>query len=123
MKKSGILATIKRALGGETTAPLTNGPTGPMKKGQARSADGAANQGQPAGGKISTAKEQVAAQGREIRGMFEHVIRPEERTLRNYLSADFWINKRREYRRINEKEREDLGVYQVLSEWARPSIE
>lgn len=123
MKNTGIVAAIKRALGGEEQTPDKNTPTEPPRKTEARATDGSEGGDRPAAGKISAAKEQVAAQGREIRGMFEHVIRPEERTFRNYLSADFWINKRREYRRIKEKEREDLGVYQVLSEGARPSIE
>lgn len=125
MKNRGMLTAIKRALGGEEQTPDKNTPIEPPRKTEARPTDGAGaeNGDRPAARKISAAKEQVAAQGREIRGMFEHVIRPEERTLRNYLSADFWINKRREYRRIKEKEREDLGVYQVLSEGARPSIE
>ncbi|MCU0844355.1 MAG: TIGR00341 family protein [Spirochaetes bacterium] len=120
MKKQGIFHTVKRLLEGREDTPgnsavRTDGLT--MKVGKTPAVEKAVP------GKLSAAKEQIAAQGQEIHGMFDHVIRPEERTVRNYLSAGFWMTKREEYRRVKEKEREDLGVFRVLSEGARPSIE
>lgn len=131
MKKEGLFSAVKRILEGREKNPESEPGAGEVpppgaavkNEGKNRIAGKSAPGEKPATGKISAAREQIATQGREIRDMFGHVIRPEERTLRNYLSADFWMTKRKEYRRIKEKEREDLGVFHVLSEGARPSIE
>jgi uncharacterized hydrophobic protein (TIGR00271 family) len=55
--------------------------------------------------------------------MFNRVIEPEERTLKNYLSIDFWKTKRDKFDKIKQKEIQDLNVYGVLSEGATPTIE
>ncbi len=65
----------------------------------------------------------IAGQADEIKQMFRHVIEPGERTLQNYLNPGFWREKREIYRAIKEKEKQDLNVYQVLSDGARPTIE
>jgi uncharacterized hydrophobic protein (TIGR00271 family) len=65
----------------------------------------------------------LAGQTDEIKKMFQHVIEPEERTLKNYMNPAFWKNKRELYRAIKEKEKQDLNVFLVLSEGARPTIE
>ncbi len=131
MKKEGLFSSVKRILGGreknrgrEPRAEEVHPPGESLKnEGKTRIVEKSAPGEKPAAGRISAARGQIATQGREIRGIFDHVIHPEERTLRNYLNANFWLTKRREYRQIKEKEREDLGVFQVLSEGARPSIE
>ncbi len=51
------------------------------------------------------------------------IIKPEERTLKNYVSFHFWVEKKNEYARIREKEKIDLNVFEVLADGARPSIE
>lgn len=56
-------------------------------------------------------------------GVIRHVIEPDERTLRNYTSFNFWKQKRELYRNLREKEKQDINVFQVLSDGARPSIE
>ena len=68
-------------------------------------------------------KERISEQRHEVKEMLDHMIMPEERTLRNYMSMNFWRSKREEYRKIKEKEKEDLNVYKVLSDGARPTIE
>ncbi len=131
MKKKDIFSAVRRALGEAEERPekpvradAADGPNVQSKNGVKAAPGEKARSGEKAiPGKITAAKEQIATQGREIRGMFDHVIHPEERTFRNYMSAGFWMTKRREYRQIKEKEREDLDVFQVLSEGARPSIE
>jgi uncharacterized hydrophobic protein (TIGR00271 family) len=55
--------------------------------------------------------------------MFNRVIHPEEQTLKNYLNPSFWFEKQQEYREMREKEKQDLDVYAVLSEGARPTID
>ncbi|HOO72631.1 MAG TPA: TIGR00341 family protein [Spirochaetota bacterium] len=65
----------------------------------------------------------IATQTDEIKKMFQHVIEPEERTLKNYLNPGFWKAKQELYRGIKEKEKQDLNVFEVLSEGARPTIE
>jgi uncharacterized hydrophobic protein (TIGR00271 family) len=59
----------------------------------------------------------------DIKEMFDHVIRPEERNWKNYLSPSFWLEKSDTYSRIREKEREDMDVYNLLSQGAIPSVE
>ncbi len=59
----------------------------------------------------------------DIKEMFDHVIRPEERTWKNYLSPSFWKGKSDIYSKIREKEREDMNIYTVLSQGAIPSVE
>lgn len=86
-------------------------------------------QGQTRDAKAPSAEEEakgrarLAAQTDEIRRMFQHVIEPEERTLKNYISPSFWKTKRDQYRQIKDKEKQDLNVYQMLSDGARPTIE
>ena len=65
----------------------------------------------------------IATQKDEIKKMFQHVIEPEERTLKNYFNPGFWKAKQEVYRSIKEKEKQDLNVFEVLSEGARPTIE
>lgn len=59
----------------------------------------------------------------KIKSMVDTVIQPEERTLRNYANINFWRSKYDEYKKIREKEKEDMDVYQTLSYGARPTIE
>jgi uncharacterized hydrophobic protein (TIGR00341 family) len=73
--------------------------------------------------KIEKVRDKIASQKQEMRDMIDHVIEQEERTIKNYLSPKFWQEKSEEYRRIKRKEKEDLNVYQVLSNGARPTIE
>lgn len=65
----------------------------------------------------------AAARMSGIRTMFVNVIHPEERNLKNYLDINFWFGKRRQYIEMREKERQDLNVYDVLSQGAYPTIE
>lgn len=55
--------------------------------------------------------------------MFGTVIKPEERKIKNYLNINFWLTKYSEYKKLREKEKEELGIYETLSYGARPSIE
>ncbi len=73
--------------------------------------------------KPDMAKDKGASPRHEVREMIGSVIEPDERTMKNYLSPNFWREKREEYRRMKRKEKEDLNVYQVLSNGARPTIE
>ncbi len=59
----------------------------------------------------------------DIKEMFDHVIRPEERNWKNYLSPSFWMKKSDIYSRIREKERDDMDIYNLLSRGAIPSVE
>ena len=70
-----------------------------------------------------TVKERVAEKSHEVRGMFQRVIQPEERTLKNYVNIGFWRKKKAEYDHIREKEKQDLNVFSVLEEGALPTIE
>jgi hypothetical protein len=72
---------------------------------------------------ISGVRERISSTSRDMKGMFEHVIRPEERTLKNYLKPSFWKDKKTEYDLIREKEKQDLDVYTTLSRGAYPTIE
>lgn len=58
-----------------------------------------------------------------LKGMFGTVIKPEERKIKNYLNINFWLTKYSEYKKLREKEKEELGIYETLSYGARPSIE
>lgn len=71
----------------------------------------------------STIKDRITTKKGEFRGMFERVIQPEERTLKNYININFWRKKRAEYSIIREKEKQDLNVFSVLKEAALPTIE
>ena len=68
-------------------------------------------------------KEDLSTQISEIKNIIGHVIQPEERTLSNYINPKFWFQKREKYIEIKKKEREDLNIYEVLSQGARPTIE
>lgn len=59
----------------------------------------------------------------DIKEMFGHVIKPEERKWSNYLSPSFWFEKSDIYSKIRKKEREDMDIYNVLSQGAIPSAE
>jgi len=72
---------------------------------------------------ISGVRERISSTSRDMKGMFDHVIRPEERTLKNYLKPSFWKDKKHEYDLIREKEKQDLDVYTTLSRGAYPTIE
>ncbi|HPC42311.1 MAG TPA: TIGR00341 family protein [Spirochaetota bacterium] len=66
----------------------------------------------------------AAKEGRtSIKAFFRNLIQPEEQTFRNYFDIDFWMNKRRQYIEMREKERKDLNVYEILSQGAYPTIE
>ncbi|MBN1574607.1 MAG: TIGR00341 family protein [Deltaproteobacteria bacterium] len=71
----------------------------------------------------TTLAEKITSQTKEVREIIDHVINPEERTLKNYLSVNFWKKKREEYKKIKEKEAEDFNVHRMLSEGATPTIE
>lgn len=58
-----------------------------------------------------------------IRSIMGRVIQPEERTLKNYLSPSFWLEKNSQYQEMREKEKQDLNVYAVLSDGSRPTVE
>ncbi len=68
-------------------------------------------------------KNETISQIDEFKDIFNRVIEPEERTFKNYLSLKFWNKKRNIYKKIREKEKQDLNIYAVLSDGARPSIE
>ena len=68
-------------------------------------------------------KDEIQSQKESIKELFEVVINPEERTLKNYTSYSFWKEKSVKYKKLREKEKEDLNVYGILSDGARPSIE
>jgi uncharacterized hydrophobic protein (TIGR00271 family) len=59
----------------------------------------------------------------EIRSVIGHLVEPEERKIKNYLNPGFWIKKYDEYKDVREKERQDLGIYEILREGAKPSTE
>ncbi|MEW6525210.1 MAG: TIGR00341 family protein [Spirochaetota bacterium] len=59
----------------------------------------------------------------KFKSMVDTVIKPEERTMRNYVNINFWRTKYDEYKKIREKEKEDFDVYESLSHGARPTIE
>ncbi len=67
--------------------------------------------------------ERLSLWGEGVGTMFNRVVLPEERKLRNYVNPAFWKEKREEYRALREKEKTDLDVYRVLAEGAMPTIE
>lgn len=67
--------------------------------------------------------DRLPSQSAEVREIFNYVIEPQERTLRNYFNPGFWKDKRQLYKKLKEKEKEDLDVYQVLSFGASPTLE
>jgi uncharacterized hydrophobic protein (TIGR00271 family) len=71
----------------------------------------------------TTLSEKITSQTKEVKGIFEHVIEPEERNLKNFLNVNFWKKKREEYKKLKEKEEEDYSVHRKLSDGAKPSIE
>jgi uncharacterized hydrophobic protein (TIGR00271 family) len=83
----------------------------------------AENEQSPERDKIEKVRDKIASQKQEMRDMIDNVIEQEERTIKNYLSPKFWREKSEVYRRLKRKEKEDLNVYQVLSNGARPTIE
>ncbi|MBN1498758.1 MAG: TIGR00341 family protein [Spirochaetes bacterium] len=60
---------------------------------------------------------------KDVREMISHVIEPEEKTLKNYVSFSFWKKKRKLYVDLKMKEHQDLNIYSVLYDSARPTIE
>jgi len=58
----------------------------------------------------------------EVKEIVDHVIHEEERTFRNYINPLFWIEKRRDYKEIRDKEKQGKSIYEVLSQGARPSM-
>lgn len=71
----------------------------------------------------ATISEKITTQTKEVKELFDHVIKPEERNLRNYFNVGFWRKKREEYKKIKEKEAEDYNVHRMLSAGATPTIE
>ncbi|HQP48076.1 MAG TPA: TIGR00341 family protein [Spirochaetota bacterium] len=102
--------------------PGENGETG-LAAGDIPSADkkkserGAEQEG------LAKVRERISATSQDVRGMLDHVIEPEERTLKNYISISFWKEKREQYAKIKSKEKQDLNVFKLLSDGARPTIE
>lgn len=102
--------------------PGENGETG-LAAGDTPSADkkkserGAEQEG------LAKVRERISATSQDVRGMLDHVIEPEERTLKNYISISFWKDKREQYAKIKSKEKQDLNVFKLLSDGARPTIE
>lgn len=72
---------------------------------------------------LAKVRERISSTSQDVRGMLDHVIEPEERTLKNYTSIGFWKEKRGQYAKIKAKEKQDLNVFKVLSDGARPTIE
>lgn len=58
----------------------------------------------------------------ELKEIVDHVINEDERTIKNYINPRFWLEKRRSYKEIRDKEKQGKGVYEVLSGGARPSM-
>jgi len=71
----------------------------------------------------TTLADKITTQTKEVKEIIDHVIEPEERILKNYISVNFWRKKREEYKKIKEKETEDFNVHRMLSESATPTIE
>ncbi|GAB4221144.1 MAG: hypothetical protein Kow00102_14240 [Spirochaetota bacterium] len=59
----------------------------------------------------------------KFKNMVDTVIQPAEHSMRNYVNINFWRTKYNEYKKIREKEKEDLDIYETLSYGARPTIE
>jgi uncharacterized hydrophobic protein (TIGR00271 family) len=74
-------------------------------------------------GQIQTIKEKTAARAGEIKEFMGHVIEPDERTMKNYMNIDFWLEKKKLYRELREKEKQDQNVFQNLSDGASPTLE
>lgn len=74
-------------------------------------------------GKPEGEKDREIHQEKDLNLLFKYVIKPEERTLRNYINPKFWKDKRELYRTTREKEKQDINVYQVLTDGARPTVE
>ena len=72
---------------------------------------------------LAKVREKISSTSQDVRGMLDHVIEPEERTLKNYTSISFWKEKREQYAKIKAKEKQDLNVFKLLSDGARPTIE
>jgi uncharacterized hydrophobic protein (TIGR00271 family) len=120
MDKGFFLKLVNLFGGGNTPAPTAQeqaSPAGPA------GAPGSAGKVRAAREGLADVRERVTARTHEVRDMFVRVIQPEERTLKNYLSAAFWKSKRAEYARLREKEKQDLNVFSVLQEGALPTIE
>ncbi len=74
-------------------------------------------------GAVREKNEWFSLWGEGVGTMFNRVVLPEERKLRNYINPAFWREKREGYRALREKEKTDLDVYRVLAEGAMPTIE
>lgn len=60
---------------------------------------------------------------RKLINITNTLIKPEERTIKNYVNPSFWQSKYNEYKKTREKEKEDLNIYETLSYGARPTVE
>jgi uncharacterized hydrophobic protein (TIGR00341 family) len=119
MRGKAFLTAMKSLMGREE--PVGEPPQeqrSPRKKDDEAAEDHIKEKGEK---KTEEVKEGTARS--DVKERLESVVVPEERTLKNFLRPRFWVEKREEYRKIKEKEKEDLNVYQMLSESARPSIE
>jgi len=58
-----------------------------------------------------------------VEDMFDRVIEPDERTMSNYFSVDFWREKYDTYQSIRKKEEGDLSTHKALSAGATPTRE
>lgn len=71
----------------------------------------------------STPKNSDDSLTRKLINITNTLIKPEERTVKNYVNPSFWQSKYNEYKKTREKEKEDLNIYETLSYGARPTVE
>jgi len=123
MRGKAFLTAMKSIMGREE--PVEESPQEPKssRKKVDEAAEGSVKEKVREKGEKKPGEKKERTDRSDVKERLESVVVPEERTLRNFLRPRFWVEKREEYRKIKEKEKEDLNVYQMLSENARPSIE
>ncbi len=72
---------------------------------------------------VKNKKTEIKKDETSLKEAMGHVIKPEERTLGNYINPLFWINKGQDYFELKKKEQEDFNIFDVLYQGAQPTAE
>ncbi len=66
---------------------------------------------------------QAKAEKEDIKDILPILIDPHERTFRNYITPAFWREKNLKYKKIREREKQGLDLYELLASGAAPTRE
>ncbi|MBN1534625.1 MAG: TIGR00341 family protein [Spirochaetes bacterium] len=117
MGEGKLLSQLKQRLAGETADDVPAGKAPPERE---RGKNRETPQKSPSRQNDQGGRSPIPEDSRHF---LQRIIKPEDRRLRNYVSVQFWKEKRGEYAAMREKEKQDLNVFSVLADGARPSIE